>query len=254
MSFILEALKKSERERRAGKVPDLSVVVHEPGHRHGSWLLPTVLALILINLAAVGYWFYRDHQVIQTPSDEPLSRATPSPAAQPPLPLPEAEGYPQSGASRGSASDAPSGIRGPLPMVQGPERLDAGHASETFPQRLMPPASPSRYPEMEDERLDAELEAEGTEDPGLSAALPRPSRSLALPLVGELPVEIRQKIPIFRITMFAYDENPRERFVIVNMQKLRVGDVLPGGILLIDIRSEDLVAEVDGHKFRIPRY
>jgi general secretion pathway protein B len=54
--------------------------------------------------------------------------------------------------------------------------------------------------------------------------------------------------------MFAYSENPQERFVIVNMKKLVAGDVLPGGVLLIEIRAENLVGELDGQKFLIPRY
>lgn len=54
--------------------------------------------------------------------------------------------------------------------------------------------------------------------------------------------------------MFAYTENPEDRFVIVNMKKVRAGEMLPGGVLLLEIQAENLLVEYDGQKFLIPRF
>ena len=54
--------------------------------------------------------------------------------------------------------------------------------------------------------------------------------------------------------MFGYSRVESERFVIIDMKKYRVGDQLPGGPLLMDIQAENLLLELDGQKFLIPRY
>jgi len=100
--------------------------------------------------------------------------------------------------------------------------------------------------------VDAELEAEGIAK--TESLVTRSAVGSGLPMINDMPEAFRSRIPSFRITMFAYSENPQERFVIVNMKKLVAGDVLPGGVLLIEIRAENLVGELDGQKFLIPRY
>lgn len=248
MSFILEALKKSERERKAGKVPDLSSVVHEPRRRPVPWLLLTLVVLGVVNALGLGYWLYQG----QAP-DRPLQAESVSPK-EPPLLSHEVTKDPPVPKLSGSSQDVPAPVSKALPPTYPSERANGTPSAESVPSpwRADVPLLRAPVPEPEDERVDAELEAEGV-DPSPPSALLRRQEG-HYPLAGELPFEIRQKLPSFRITMFAFDEQPKERFVIVNMKKLKVGDLLPGGILIIDIRAEDLVAEIDGQKFRIPRY
>ena len=54
--------------------------------------------------------------------------------------------------------------------------------------------------------------------------------------------------------MFAYSREPAERFVIIDMKKYRTGDRLPGNLLLLEIQAENLLLELDGQKFRVPRF
>ncbi|MEL0067242.1 MAG: hypothetical protein VW874_03145 [Gammaproteobacteria bacterium] len=59
MSYILEALKKSEQERNPDKVPDLSthhraIATEEKSGFPWVWL---VIVLVVINLGAL-YWFF----------------------------------------------------------------------------------------------------------------------------------------------------------------------------------------------------
>ena len=56
MSYILEALRKSERERSLGKVPTLQATTQSAARRTPVWwLLPLVLLA-----AAAAWWFWQD--------------------------------------------------------------------------------------------------------------------------------------------------------------------------------------------------
>ena len=248
MSIILDALKKSERERQAGQVPGISQVVTETGVTRPRWL-PWVIGLLgVMNAGGIGFWLYRDHA-----SKAPIpsqSMVTPADPATPPKEVP---------------AQTPASV----PMTQAPAvdlRPPAGETVQLMPpaepvlqrpvipmpEHLMPPANPRPLATEAEDPVDAELEAEGiAKTESLSSRNPVGS---GLPIINDMPEAFRSRIPPFRITMFAYSENPQDRFVIVNMKKLVAGDVLPGGVLLIEIRAENLVGELDGQKFLIPRY
>ena len=61
MSIILDALKKSERERQAGQVPGISQVVTETGAARPRWLPWVIGLLAVMNAGGIGFWLYRDH-------------------------------------------------------------------------------------------------------------------------------------------------------------------------------------------------
>ena len=82
MSLILEALKKSERQRRLGEAPSLGSPVM--GVRRRRSLLPALAGLIVVALA-IGWWLRRE-PAPETPT-APTAAATPvvqPPAATPP--------------------------------------------------------------------------------------------------------------------------------------------------------------------------
>jgi general secretion pathway protein B len=110
---------------------------------------------------------------------------------------------------------------------------------------------------------DAELERE-TEEELLADArtlersippltVPRAGRN-GIPYLRDLPLSFQERIPPLKISMFAYSRNPAERFVIIDMKKHRVGDQIPGGALLMEIQAENLLLELEGQKFLLPRF
>lgn len=243
MSIILDALKKSERERQAGQVPGMSAVVSDSVSERPQWILWLGVVLVVLNVGGIGYWLYREHSApkavssyanatpidLAVPQKEPMTSG-PALQAQPPL------------------ADATPPLT-PIQVPPPPEPVQQ-RPMVPMPERLMPPANPAPLAQEEDP-VDAELEAEGVTK---SETLTTNRVGSGLPMINDMPEAFRSRIPSFRITMFAYAENPQERFVIVNMKKLVAGDVLPGGVLLIEIRAENLVGELDGQKFLIPRY
>lgn len=245
MSIILDALKKSERERQAGQVPGMSAVVSDSVSERPRWILWLGVLLAVLNAGGIGYWLYREHSA--STLVPPKTNATPVEAPVPQKELTTSSSAPQTQPPLADVTPPLTPIRvtpPPEPVQQRP--------MVPLPERLMPPANPPPLAHEEEDPVDAELEAEGV---AKSEALALRNRvGSGLPMINDMPEAFRSRIPSFRITMFAYSENPQERFVIVNMKKLVAGDVLPGGVLLIEIRAENLVGELDGQKFLIPRY
>lgn len=245
MSIILDALKKSERERQAGQVPGMSAVVSESVSDRPRWMLWLGVVLALLNIGGVGYWIYREHSVTVPVSPNATANLGESAASQ--KELTTLSLTPQK-------LPPPADLTPPQAPIQmmPPQEPVQQRPNVPMPERLMPPANPQTFVREEEDPVDAELEAEGVSKS--EALAPRNKIGMGLPMINDMPETFRSRIPSFRITMFAYSENPQERFVIVNMKKLVAGDVLPGGVLLIEIRAENLVGELDGQKFLIPRY
>lgn len=246
MSIILDALKKSERERQAGQVPGMSQVVNESSISRPRWVAWVVGLLAIVNAGGIGFWLYRDH----LPKSPVLGDLKVTPAASPVSQREEASQAPVSVPITPPLGDSAQSVP-PLQIQPHPEPLEQ-RPSFPMPEHLMPPANPPRATQEEDDPVDEELEAEGVAKPLISAG--KSPQGQGFPRLNDLPEAFQSRIPSFRITMFAYSENPQDRFVIVNMKKLVAGDLLPGGVLLIEIRAENLVGELDGQKFLIPRF
>ena len=145
MSLILEALRKSEAERRRGSTPDVAMelppVAVARARATPAWLLPAVL-LGAIALLAAWWWSQRD---AATPGDAasdiasqaaapriaaptpptPASRAAPAVvAAAPPAPPPSAAAPQQPVAVEPAAPPAPTPAPNPTP-VERPADIDA---------------------------------------------------------------------------------------------------------------------------------
>ena len=88
MSLILDALKKSEQERRRDKGPDLQTI-HQPAllratrRSYGHWW---IIALVVANIAVLGYWWQQRGVV---PATAALPATTPASAVAPIVRVPE---------------------------------------------------------------------------------------------------------------------------------------------------------------------
>lgn len=78
MSLILDALKKSEQERRRERGPDLQTI-HQasPLAAHSSRVRWAWLALILVNAGLIGAWWWTQHG--SAPSQQEAVAAAPAP-------------------------------------------------------------------------------------------------------------------------------------------------------------------------------
>lgn len=74
-----------------------------------------------------------------------------------------------------------------------------------------------------------------------------------LPFLSELDYKFRRKVPDLDINVFVYSENQDDRFIMINMQKYTAGEEITEGMNLIEIRINSFVVEYKNKKFQIKR-
>lgn len=312
MSFILDALRKSERERQTGQAPGLPQLMTETPKPPSRGWYAAIVVLLAVNLAVIAWWLLaRQERVSHAPEpvsapapqgasapasavDQPASTAIANPATSPPasaqpvvpspiiapaVPAPSA--MPMAGAV--PAAPIPATPAAPTPMPPpAPANRSAARQPAAEPRRPSveeaPPGMTTRerpYPGPRHRSAPAPLvpadddeEAAGMDrddEPGRMAQAPASgSTSVTVrpwpvvrpgtPDLRDLPLDFQERIPPLKISMFAYSREPSERFVIIDMKKYRTGDRLPGNLLLLEIQAENLLLELDGQKFRAPRF
>jgi general secretion pathway protein B len=214
MSFILDALKKSELERQRQSTPGLMDTTLAPrSTRLPLWALALGL-LLAINLIVLTY--FMTHKAA-TPT---AAKGTSAPASVP------------------AASAAPP-ARAFSPMdaapVYAPEIPVAGAGVHDAP----PPApAPSRSvhhadPVLSDADSKAELEV--------------------LPTMSEVNLPEAQALPELHLDVHVYATNPSDRFVYVNMRKYHEGAALQEGPVVERIRRDGVVLNYQGLRFLLPR-
>ncbi|MFA7386741.1 MAG: general secretion pathway protein GspB [Thiohalobacteraceae bacterium] len=214
MSYILEALKKSEQERQIGHVPDISVV-QEPSARPASqwprWLAAAVLINVLIlGLIAWQPWKARDvAEQAAAPAAETSQPIDTEPASEPRL------------AEAGPATDDLTASAAPLPE----------------PVTQMPLPSPARAP------APAARPAEEAFEPS----------SPEVPRWDDLPVAVRDGLPVPRIDVHVFAREPARRFVLINLRKHKEGDVLDEGATVEAILADGILLSYRGQRYRVGR-
>ncbi|QSA96906.1 general secretion pathway protein GspB [Methylococcus sp. EFPC2] len=281
MSYILEALRKSERERQLAQAPTLPSVLDNPHPSRPGWL-PWLLVLVLGIVCAVLFWLWlgaadksppralggdADGQpgipvqtVTPARTDEPKKSA--DPGAPPPAPSVQVE----------ARTDFGKPVKPTAPSLRSVVTEDAPRK----PTRVQPvpnPIAKSRpNPEADagshavaaQSAGEKQLRPAETAAPQDSAGLPETDETLS-PLpdgqAGESaddppPHSVWSETPPrglseLKINVLAYSSSPEERFAIINMVKYGKGDRLPGGAVLAEIQADGVVLELRGSRFRL---
>ena len=74
-----------------------------------------------------------------------------------------------------------------------------------------------------------------------------------VPYVTELPYEFRRRLPQFDINVFVYSEWAADSFVMIDMEKYKVGQRIRGLLELKEIRQDSLVVRYEDQIFQIKR-
>lgn len=73
--------------------------------------------------------------------------------------------------------------------------------------------------------------------------------SADVPTLDSLPADFRQSLPTLHLDVHGYVEKPADRFVVINLQRYRIGDTLPAGALVVDIVPQGVILEFHGTRF-----
>lgn len=241
MSYILEALKRSERERGQGAVSpltaDLRIADTERAAPRPLW--PWVGAAVLIGVlfGAAGWWLaLRGSSPGPAPLAGPVTRTGAVPRRAPAVPAHAPASVPTEAAAKGA----------PVPPTH--PALPAHSASPlTHP---VPPArpAPSMHPVSPDHPTPS---AQSASRP--ASAPPSAATAAPVPNLDDLPVAFRAQLPHLQIEVYVYSPRPELRWVLINLHRYREGDRLPGGVLLERITQDGLILDYAGRRFRLPR-
>lgn len=216
MSFILDALKKSENDRQRASGPALfEVRVAPPRSRFPIWAI-AVGVLLVVNLGVVAWLVLRTTQ--------------PPAVAQAPVPTP-----------------APSAPTPAAPPIVAPASVTFSRPAEE--QTVPNEAPPEEGFVSEDDYAPAE---EPALDNGPAPTVQRGSVA-GLPTYEKANSQAGGRIPELRMDMHVFAPKPQDRFVFVNMRKLKEGETLPEGVRVESITNDGAILSYQGSKFTLER-
>ena len=252
MSFILEALKRVEREREAAGQPRLGAVQRLPTPRRFVW--PWVFCIALAVNAGVVWTLW--HPVPPTAEGVGAPITPPSPAAvagdkagpktaeaghrtAKPEPLDQPYGDQPHGRRksepvrpRGETAASPLGApprpRDEVPRTPAPEPIVAAEPSASEPAAArgkLPPADPTPATAVRD----------------------------VLPLWMQMPAEWRAAVPDLSINLMAYSQDPSERLVYIKGHRYTEGELVEGKLTIEKITREGVILSYQGRRCLLPR-
>lgn len=230
MSYILDALKKSEQER------ELVRMLRTAGTSYHFWIptrrrvWPAIIGLALltgITLTALRFWPSADS-----------SHVTGAPGSAMTAPTTSSE---ISKAPAIASESRQATIRAERPQAT----TDDLAAQLQFTSAKEPAATAKPH-------ATAVVVAKTTA-PNAGLVNPKPVDPATVPFLREMPNEFQRKLPQLVVNVHLYSANEAENLVYINNQQLRRGEQLKGGIRVEEIVPEGVVLSYAGTLFKLPR-
>jgi general secretion pathway protein B len=226
MSFILDALKKSEIERQRQSMPGL---IDAPSALRRSRLpLWAVLlgCLLAVNIVVLVFVLLRN--------------GTPAVASAP---------------ARRADTAAPAEVKSPAVDDHFSPLSTAPVYAPEIPVQAAETSSSAPAPALEAPHPGAQRAAPHTfrrPDPVLVDAEANDNEEL-LPSINEINLTGAQALPEMHLDVHVYATKPADRFVYINMRKYHEGNTLQEGPVLERIRRDGVVLNYQGVRFVLPR-
>jgi len=263
MSFILDALRKSEHARQRQTGPGLAEAPIAPTKPRTNVWATAAIALLVVNLLAVGILLLRRAQkedaavsaVSTTPA--PVANTAPGPV-NPTLVAPPTVGTPvtQGAAPVRAPIDEPAGPGGRNPLAD--EVGDASDAIEGPTQSAAVPAGPRAVVKNGGvQRGGSVVYAPVPEASDLPYSPPpeQPAVQQAAPQAAAMPdadeVSARGGVAALHLDLHVYVTQPQQRFIFVNSRKYKEGDTLAEGPLVEQITPDGAVLNFRGSRFKL---
>lgn len=244
MSFILDALKKSELERRRQAIPGLmESAMAQKSRRLPLWAV-VLVALLGINLIVLVYVLTRAGSPGANPHSAGAQR--PAAAAAPTEQQPAAsEHFSPLDAAPVYAPEIPvdSQTAGATPPAGTPTAAERGTAVQVTHTSHPAPAAAGGAAQVHSARKD---------DP-LLTDLDNKADAEVLPSISEINLTGQAALPDLHLDVHVYATRPAERFVYINMRKYREGATLAEGPVLERIRRDGVILDFRGLRFVLPR-
>ena len=238
MSFILDALRKSEHERQRQTGPALvETPVATPKPKSNVWATAAI-ALLVVNLVAIGLLLLyksRDEPTVSTAADtkQPARVDAAPPTVAPAAQVAVTQTLPQ--------PVAPPPVA-PPPMLRPAEEALAAPGTRNPLEGEVSSSGPS---------MDYEAAARAAEPPPGPPAVVPTQRTSNLPTADEFAA--RAGLPEMRLELHVYSTNPQQRFVFINGRKYQQGDSTQEGATVDEVTPDGVILNARGNRFLLPR-
>ncbi len=257
MSYILNALRKSDRERQASQQVTNRILEQEPERRQS--MFRWIGVIVIVNLIAIACLFWYVTKSIENTETTEIPKRPPA-----------------SIVSEQRSSDSLTRVEEPKPKLS-LERKTTPIAELTNSNVSPKRQAPSKYkleikpndtlrpvrPVKEQKPLTAAkapLVTTPVPEPvvvpqpfAIAPPEPKPERANDIPWLREMPFEFRQTVPKMNINVFVYASDPSERFVLIDMVKYKPGQDTKDGVGIVEIKQDGLVVRYDGRIFMLER-
>ena len=239
MSLILEALRKSEAERRRAQVPDLltepqaaAPVIARATPRWPLWLGGAVVVLAVA-------WFTMTREAVP-PSDDTATVSRDADPVDAPQPANDAIESPSHAPAR------------PAPALQRP--LVVAAPTPATPAATTPPPAPDTAPRQVASTPTAMSSPPARAEP-IAPPPPAPTAAIASPHAVERLADLgnaeRKQLPPLKLSMHMWNDVAEQRVVIIDGARLGVGDRL-GAVVIADIVPDGVLLDWNGRALKLP--
>jgi len=276
MSILLNALKKSEAQRQVGGPPDIHSPVQLAPEKHSAgnrWLFWVLLTLAVALLGWFGWQQYFPSAADEAPVQVAESGSGPAPSKEAPE---AAEDMRAATEMVGTQESAP--VVTNFPPTRGvdeeqrkkelsqsftrfeaepqaaageqvPAEPDTESGSESMDQvaSTMESIAPQQTAEQEPGAPSRQRQSRSSPDDAASSQ-PKESEPISF---WQVPQNLRDNLPEFRITVLVYAENPEDRFVLINGVRLLEKEELVSGVTLDEIRRDGAVFRYRNYRFLV---
>lgn len=234
MSFILDALRKSQQARQPGSAPGPRGAVHNVSRSlsgGGWWLAAGILLLFGIVIAALIFWRSTVGGIPVTPPPEAAPvvvappREEPVTAEKPPEPLEKI------------STHTPNNI----PPVR-----------DLAEQAKVPaPVAPKKATVVRPKRKAVAKHLPETPRPSFDQVAPLVSDDT--PLLQQMSPELQRAIPPMAVTIHVYSPQESQRILFINNREYHKGDRIEGGIRVEEIVPDGVVLSYQAQRFKLSR-
>ncbi len=224
MSYILEALKKSDRDRKREAIPDLSSdhsfsTSRREERKSPLWKSPVVLLGLLACVALPGWLLFSEGQQEEGVQQKEIAEPTAAVIVE--------------------KTDLPAVASLPVP-----EKNDVTTPELLAPEVITPALKEQINREVEEavSRIVAPPEPEKAE---------KPVEVIVLPLLEELSADLQAAIPDLSFAGHVYAAEGRQRLIMINMRVVREGNTISPGLILEKIEENGVVLRYQEVSFRV---